>query len=85
MEKPQNHKHSKKASYLLVCIGLLLVTLWFFALKPWEGKSEVPFLFFLNETFSYFLLIVLLLGIYLLGLGLLRLLHASWDKNKKNN
>lgn len=81
----KNKKSKQPTSFSLVIIGIIFITLWLFSTRPWEKGQDNELSFFFNDIYSTILLPLLLIGIYLLGLGLLRLLHASWDKKKKNN
>lgn len=83
MEKQQ--KNNKPPSFSLVITGLILIAIWLFVAIPWkdEVQSLSVFHVLVDEGMQTIYLIVLLFGIFLLGLGLLRLLHASWAKKAK--
>ena len=76
----KNKKSKQPASFSLIIIGIIFIALWVFSGRPREKSQDNELSFFFNEIYSTMLLPLLLIGIYLSGLGLLRLLHSSWDK-----
>lgn len=80
----KNIKSKQPASFSLIIIGIIFIALWLLSTRPWEESRNNELLFFINEVYSTILLPLLLIGIYLFGLGLLRLLHAGWDKKNRS-
>jgi len=81
----KNKKTERPASFSLIATGVVLIALWLFSARPWENSPDNELSFFIDGFYSALLLPILPFGMYLLGLGLLRLLHASWDKKNKIN
>ena len=81
----ENKPTKKPASKSLVITGVILIGLWLLASAPWkETNQEFSLIIFIMDWFlEIFYFPVLIVGIIFLWVGLVRMLHAHWDKKKE--